>query len=317
MPGDPTLSSSAGLRRDKGFETGFRTRVGCSGCCCCFCSLGFCSKSFDGSVELRNRYLVRVADHVLAGDRQGDGVSELRSVFSLDSQHELAVGVTAVTDEAQVDGRGDQGTDVLPADCSFGAGVPLHQCAEGAVVVGLGGVQLLQDASMSLGELKSCQLCGDEVAEGSDLISTSFSEKSTFSTQACFELRCRKGRELTDHREVDGGVADCLDHCVEGGVVVAVEAQDEPGVDQESCAADLLDLCLQVLDPGVLALAGLLDRGRVRGLDSEKDGLETSFFHRRHELWHLGEPDVRFGHEGEGEVVLVLPHGDGADRIRS
>ena len=89
-----------------------------------------------------------------------------------------------------------------------------------------------------------------------------------------------------------------LELAVEDGLVVAVEADDHPGVDFQAVRLDPVNPLDQAA-PDVLVLLRLAEGFLVGALDADEDGDQAGLGHQPHQLVVLGQVERRLGEEGQ------------------
>jgi hypothetical protein len=115
--------------------------------------------------------------------------------------------------------------------------------------------------------------------------------------------------QQSDHRRDDPAFLDEVDLALEGGGRVAVEADDEPGLDLEARPLDAAHVLHQVALE-VLLLAALGQAVLLRRLDPDEHGREPGPRHQVEQFRVVGQIDRNLG--VEGDAGLVLPPNDQA-----
>ena len=112
---------------------------------------------------------------------------------------------------------------------------------------------------------------------------------------------------MPDHGQRDAVVLDEAELVLEDLLVVAVEADDEPGVDVESRVLDSRQLGGQRIAPHVLVLLRFLQRCLPRRLDPDEHAAEIGPVHQVQQFGIVGQIDAGLGRQAERIVVLLHP----------
>ena len=285
-------------------RSGLRERGGCRGWLLATITV---FELRQGGVDARKHDFFRVADEALAHDGEGDRTREEVCPATETAREEPPEELPASAENAEVPHRAPERPERPVADAVRDGTAPERhrvQVQRAAPVIRVGGIQRREKTAVSR-EQRPLVERGHEVGtlEG---VPGRCAAQAPFPVEPPPELRPRERRQQVHHGARDGEAGDERELPIEDVRAVAVEADDEPGVNLEPGAGQLLDRALlghaQVL--GLLGLGEGLEGGR---LDPDEDLTKPGLNHRCDELGMRREVDAALGAKDEREPVPLLP----------
>ena len=165
-------------------------------------------------------------------------------------------------------------------------------------------VEPLDEIPVAFAKLLAAHLLGNEVAVGIVL------DQPALPLEPFVERRLGNCLEHADHRQRDAVFLDEAELVLEDLSVVAVEADDEPGVHVESRVLDPRQLGVQRVAARVLKLLGFLERFQTRRLDADEHAAEVRPVHQLHDFRLVGQVDAGLGRQPQRVAVPLHPGDD-------